>query len=235
MRHRLKHKLLIGVAVVAVAGGVTTAVVMAAQPAASHHRGGTLATAAGYLGSTPVQLRGELRSGKSLAAIADAAPGKSEAGLIAALEAASKQRLAAAAAALPRLIAAEVDRAGGPAARHGRAGAHVAGRGHALAAAAGYLGLSTTQLRGDLRSGHTLAQVAKETAGRSEAGLIEALVAARKAALATKVKAGRITPAQAASVPVPVLVKRVTAEVNRVHSKRAAAARGHRSPGAGTP
>jgi hypothetical protein len=215
MTRRLKTKLLIGVAVVAVAGGVTAAVVMAAQPAASHHRGGTLATAAGYLGSSPAQLRSELQAGKSLAAIADATPGKSEAGLIVALEAASKQRLAAAAANLPSLIAAEVDRAGGPAARHERAGARVAGRGHALAAAAGYLGLSTTKLRGDLRSGHTLAQVAKATAGRSEAGLIEALVATRKAALAAKVKAGKITPAEAASVPVPVLVKRVTAEVNR--------------------
>jgi energy-converting hydrogenase Eha subunit B len=215
MTRRLKTKLLIGVAVVAVAGGVTAAVVMAAQPAASHHRGGTLATAAGYLGTSPAQLRSELQAGKSLAAIADATPGKSEAGLIAALEAASKQRLAAAVANLPRLIAAEVDRVGGPAARHERAGARVAGRGHALAAAAGYLDLSTAKLRDELRSGHTLAQVAKATVGRSEAGLIEALVAARKAALATKVKAGKITPAEAASVPVPILIKRVTAEVNR--------------------
>jgi hypothetical protein len=207
---------MIGVAVIAVIAGATAAVVMAAQPAAHHRRGGTLATAAGYLGSSLTQLRSELKSGKSLAAIANATSGRSEAGLIAALEAAGKQRLDAAAAKLPGAIAAEVDRAGGPANRHERAGARVAGRGHALAAAAGYLGVSTAQLRGELRSGRTLARVAKATAGSSEAGLIEALVAARKAALAAKVKAGKITPAQAGAA-LPVLVERVTAEVNRAH------------------
>ena len=74
---------------------------MAAQPAAHHRRGGTLATAAGYLGLSPAQLRSELRSGKSLAEIANATRGKSKAGLIGALEAAPKERLAAAAANLP--------------------------------------------------------------------------------------------------------------------------------------
>jgi transcriptional antiterminator Rof (Rho-off) len=214
MRRRLKHKLLIGVAVVAVLAGVTAAVVMAAQPFAHHRRAGTLATAAGYLGLSSAQLRSELQSGKSLAAIANTTSGRSQAGLIAALEAASKERLAAAAANLPQLITAEVDRVGGPAARQERAGAHVAGRGHALAAAAGYLGLSKTRLRSELRSGHTLAQVAKTTAGRSEAGLVEALVAAREAALERKVRAGKITAAEA-NVARPLLVKRVTAEVNR--------------------
>ena len=113
MTRRLKHRLLIGVAVVAVLAGITTAVVMAAQPAAHHRRGGTLATAAGYLGLSPVQLRSELQSGKSLAHIADATSGKCKAGLIAALKAASKQRLAATAASC-RDNAAEVDRISGP-------------------------------------------------------------------------------------------------------------------------
>jgi hypothetical protein len=215
MGRRLKRKLMLGVAVVAVLAGVTAAVVTAAQPAAHHRKDGVLATAAAYLGSSPAELGGELQTGKSLAAIADATSGKSEAGLIAALEAAGKARLAAVAATLPSLITAEVDRVGGPAARHERAGAHVAGRGHALAAAASYLGVSAAQLRGELRSGHTLAEVAKASAGKSEAGLIEALVTARKTALATKVKAGKITPAEA-DVALPILVKRVTAEVNRV-------------------
>ena len=189
MSRRLKRKLMIGVAVVAVLAGGTTAVVMAAQPASHHHTRGALAAAAAYLGSSPAQLRSELRSGKSLAQIADATSGKSEAGLIAALEAAGKQKLAADAANLPSRITAEVDRIGLPTGRRGRARGHglagrrVAGRRRALAAAAGYLGVSTAQLRGDLRSGQTLAHVANTTAGKSQAGLVQALVAARKAAL----------------------------------------------------
>ncbi len=163
---------------------------------------------------SPTQLRSELRSGKSLAQIADATSGRSEAGLIAALEAAGRERLSAAAAKLPSVITAEVDRAGGP------TGASASGRprrGHAraLSAAAGYLGVSAAQLRGELRSGKTLAQIANATSGRSEAGLVQALVAARKASLATRVSAGKITQAQA-NAALPKLAARVTAEVNRV-------------------
>lgn len=64
---------------------------------------------------------------------------------------------------------------------HGRHGA----RRHAplLGAAASYLGVSAVQLRADLRSGETLAQVAASTPGHTEAGLIAALVAARSHAL----------------------------------------------------
>jgi hypothetical protein len=235
MTRRLKQKLMIGIAVAAVLAGVTAAVVMAAQPAAHHRgRGGVLVTAAGYLGSSPAQLRSELQSGKSLAQIADATSGKSEAGLIAALEAAGRERLSAAAAELPRLIAAEVDHAGGPTNAHagGRLG-H--GHGRALTAAASYLGVSPAQLRSELRSGKTLAQIADATSGKSEAGLVEALVATRKAALASRVGAGKITQAQANAI-LPKLAVRVSAQVNRVRGKRAAAARRHRSPlGAGTP
>ena len=226
MTRRLKHRLLIGVAVVAVLAGVTTAVVMAAQPAAHHRRAGTLATAAGYLGLSPMQLRSELQSGKSLAQIADATSGKSEAGLIAALAAAAKERLASAAAKLPAAITAEVDRAGGRLRR---------GHSRALAAAASYLGVSAAQIRSELRSGKTLAQIADATGGKSEAGLIAALVATRKATLASRVGAGKITMAQADTI-LPKLTARVSAQVNRVHGKHATAARGHRSPlGAGAP
>jgi hypothetical protein len=234
MTRRLKQKLLIGVAVVAVLAGVTTAVVMAAQPAAHHRRAGTLATAAGYLGLSPMQLRSQLQSGKSLAQIADATSGKSEAGLIAALAAAAKERLASAAAKLPAAITAEVDRAGGP--TNARAGRRLR-RGHsrALAAAASYLGVSAAQLRSELRSGKTLAQIADATGGKSEAGLIAALVATRKATLASRVGAGKITMAQADTI-LPKLTARVSAQVNRVHGKHATAARGHRSPlGVGAP
>src|ERR1700675_4571274 len=118
MIRRLKRRLMLGVAVVAVAAGATAAVVMAAQPStkAHHHKGpaGPLVTAAGYLGLSNAQLRSELQSGKSLAVIANSTPGKSQAGLVEALEGADKRKLAAAAARMPQRVLAQVDRVGGP-------------------------------------------------------------------------------------------------------------------------
>ena len=223
MNRRLKKKLLAGVAIVAVLAGVTTAVVMAAQPAAHHRKGGTLVTAAAYLGVSPAQLRSELKSGKSLADIADATSGKSSAGLIEALEAVQKQKLAAAAASLPSRIAVEVARP------RGRA----SGRIQTVRAATSYLGLSAPQLRAQLRSGKTLAQIADATSGKSQAGLIEALVVARKATIAASVKAGAITQAQANAL-LRNLASRVTARVERPAPKHGA--RKHPSLlGAGAP
>jgi hypothetical protein len=216
MRRRLKKKLWMGVAVVAVLAGVTAAAVMAAQPAkrhqltAHHHKRGTLATAASYLGLNAGQLRKDLYSGRSLAEIANARSGKSSSGLIAALEAADKQRLAAAAAGLPARVTAKVNRPGGSS--------------RVMQLARSYLGLSATQLRSELRSGKTLAQLASTTSGKSEAGLIEALVAARKAQLAKEVQAGSITPAQE-QAKLPELVGRVSARVNRTEHKRSSRAR----------
>jgi hypothetical protein len=121
----MKRRLWMSVAVIAVVAGITAAAVMAAQPAshphAHHHhrkgqhkrRGGLLTTAASYLGTSPAQLRSELSSGKSLAEIANATSGKSSQGLIEALEAADKRRLASVAARLQTRIAARVDRPGG--------------------------------------------------------------------------------------------------------------------------
>jgi len=58
--------------------------------------GGGLAAAASYLGTTPVALVDQLRSGKTLAQIANQTSGKSADGLIAALVADAKQKIAAA-------------------------------------------------------------------------------------------------------------------------------------------
>ena len=55
-------------------------------------------TAAGYLGVSVARLRQDLRSGRSLAQIADAAPGKSVTGLIDALVSAREAQLKAAVA-----------------------------------------------------------------------------------------------------------------------------------------
>lgn len=52
-----------------------------------------------------------------------------------------------------------------------------------LQAAAGYLGLSSTQLRSRLRLGETLGQVADTTPGHSAAGLQAAMLDAQRAAL----------------------------------------------------
>lgn len=230
MKRTLRRRLFIGIAVAVALAAATTAVVVAAQPSGvadhrsgAHHRaGGTLATAAAYLGLDAAQLRSELQSGKSLAQIADATPGKSSAGLIEALEAADRQKLAAVSAALPQRVAAQVNRAGGPraGARRGDHGAHR--RASTLSAAAQYLGVSTAALRHELQSGTSLAHLAKASTGKTEAGLIEALVAARKAQLASLVSAGRLTQARANEI-LPRLAARLTARVNRTRHRHAPA------------
>jgi len=87
---------------------------------------------------------------------------------------------------------------------HGRAGARrTAGHSEAtrpatrgrLAVAARYLGLTKAQLRRDLRRGRSLAQVASTDGGRSTSGLIDALVSARAARLASAVAAGTLSKA----------------------------------------
>ena len=65
-----------------------------------------------------------------------------------------------------------------------------------LDAAADYLGLTEAQLRSQLESGKSLAQVA-QAQGKSVSGLVDALVAAAKKRLDVAVAAGRLTKAQA--------------------------------------
>jgi hypothetical protein len=73
--------------------------------------------------------------------------------------------------------------------------------GRDLLAAASYLGLSATQVKGEVQAGKSLAQIADATPGRSRAGLIAVLVAANRATL----------EAALASLP-----KRVAAKVDAV-------------------
>ena len=175
-----------------------------------------LSAAAGYLGISQSVVERELRAGHSLAQIADATPGRSAAGLTAALIAQKRQRLAAQLARLPQRVAAELRRSGGPAGSRGgrhsgeiHAGVHqgrhqrpvhraVIDRRHRLAvAAAAYLGMSTHELRAQLRAGKTLAEIAGATPGKSVARLIDALVAARRYGIAARLSAGRLTSARA--------------------------------------
>ncbi len=81
-----------------------------------------------------------------------------------------------------------------------------------LDAAASYLGLSVDDLRTELDSGKTLAQVA-QAHGKSVDGLVDALVADVKEHIDAAVAAGRLTQAKADEVLANIR-DRVTARVN---------------------
>jgi len=200
VRRIARQKVIAGAAVaVVIAGGAFAAVSATGQGSEQrrmHARHGAhrlhqrdIAIAAGYLGIPTEQLEHELNSSGSLAQVAQA-HGKSTQGLIDAIVDARRARIAKVAAGLPSRVGAEVN---GPA-RLPRAAA--AGK---LGLAAGaYLGITPLQLRGELRSGRTLAQIADATPGKSSAGLLDALVSAGKERLAHGVAAGRVTQARAA-------------------------------------
>ena len=221
MDSRLK-KLITGAAVILLLGGASAAALTAtgqskrhsarsARPAHAFARlGGArdLSTAASYLGISTAQLAGKLNSGQSLANIVDATPGRSAAGLIEALVTAKRAALAAIAAKLPQRVRAEVDRPGGPrgAAAGARGRAALRARHQArvrpahrliatpgFRAASSYLGMSAAQLQSELESGRTLAAIASATSGKSESGLIDAIVAAKQEVLAAARAAGSIT------------------------------------------
>ena len=74
------------------------------------------------------------------------------------------------------------------------------GHGDDLDAAATYLGLTAAELRTQLESGKTLAQIANATSGKSATGLIAALVTAEKQELADAVSSGKLTQAEADTI-----------------------------------
>jgi hypothetical protein len=215
MRRRLTRRLAAGAAVVVFLGGGALAAMAATSHGGRHAHGRTraahkpvvydqLTQAAGYLGTSTAHLKDELRSGKTLAQLANETPGRSEAGLISALLAVRRARLNAQAVHLSQSVSAAVHRPGGP-------GAPALGPRYEARI---YLGLSAAQLNGELRSGKTLAQVANETPGRSEAGLVDALVADRRELLADAVASGRLTRTQE-QVRLPRLIRQVSAVVQR--------------------
>src|SRR6266702_4080973 len=69
---------------------------------------------------------------------------------------------------------------------------HATRAGFGLQAIADYLGLTTTQLGTELRSGKTLVEIATEQ-GKSVSGLEDAILAAAKANLGAMVSAGKLT------------------------------------------
>ncbi len=209
----MRQKVIAGAAVaVALGGGAFAAVSATGQGDGNrrvHARHGAhrlqphdLIAAAAYLGISTGRLESELSSSGSLAQVAQAHGGKSAQGLIDAIVAARKTRLAKVAAGLPGRVAAEVNapaRLGGGSAepRAGALGAFAARRSLA-ATVAGYLGIAPSDLRRDLRSGKTLAQIADTTPGKSSTGLVDALVAARKERLAHGLAAGKLSKARVA-------------------------------------
>lgn len=86
------------------------------------------------------------------------------------------------------------------------------GHKHFLSTAAEYLGLTEAQLRTQLNSGKTLAQIAKDR-DKSVDGLIDKLVADKKARIEEAVKDGRLTRAQANEIEAD-LKQQVTDFVN---------------------
>ncbi len=201
--------------------------------------GANLAAVTSYLGISAATLASDLRSGKTLAQIADSTAGKSAAGLIQALVTKAQTQLAAAVTA-GKLTQSQSDAISTnltPAITNIVNGTFPAGlrpggfrpnpgfsRGFgpaaSLSTAATYLGISAATLKTDLRSGKTLAQIADATAGKSSAGLIQALVADQQADLAKAVTAGKLTQVQSDALSAN-LTQRVTALVNGTPPARA--------------
>jgi hypothetical protein len=82
----------------------------------------------------------------------------------------------------------------------------------APSAAAGYLGVSESQLADELRSGSTLAQIARSR-GKSVAGLEQAITASIRARLDKAVADGRVTRSQAQQL-LRALSSRLSDEIN---------------------
>jgi hypothetical protein len=216
---------LIGALLLVLAGGAVAAMTAVGEGSKHprHARGGVvgrrdLAAASAYLGIPEEQLASDLRSGRSLAQVASATPGRSSAGLVAALVHAKQERLSVLGASVSQKAAAEAHRSGPDSVHVGRARLRSgrggpSGGGRLAAAATSYLGVSPAKLQSELRSGRTLAQVAASN-GKSVTGLISALVAHKREFIAAALRAGRLAPERARSIEARIL-RRMTALVSR--------------------
>jgi hypothetical protein len=139
-----------------------------------------LAAAAAYLRVSVPELQQELRGGKSLAEVAAKTPGRTEAGLIAAI---TRQRARKPSKSVEQRVRAQV-RARGDSSLQPLLSFREDAR--------EYLGLTVAQLRQYAKGGKTLARIAGEIPGRSEAGLIDAIFGARERQLEAAVKAGTL-------------------------------------------
>ncbi|HMD52399.1 MAG TPA: hypothetical protein VKG62_06760 [Solirubrobacteraceae bacterium] len=196
---------IVGVVLIATAGGGHSGGASTKTASTAAHglgRTGQVAAAAGYLGISRSQLRRDLRSGETLAQVASRTGGHSSAGLIEALyraraasliaageaEGLSRQQQSQRLARLHERVSREVE---GHLVLIG--GTSAAG---SLNASARYLGTTPRALVRELRAGRTLGQIADATPGRSADGLIESIVAERRARLLAAAAAGRISSAK---------------------------------------
>ena len=228
---------MIAVAVIAVLAGGLTAIFRSgashnhARYAHAHtlarvrpghaHGSGDIAVAADYLGISRVQLRHDLQVHHTLGQVADATSGRSASALLAALVSAKVSKLESRVAS-GKLTPAQESRAS--AALHARAAAALA-RPRGLASATGdvalaatYLGVSRAQLRHEHKSGHSLAQLADAHPGKSAAGLIDAVMAAKTKLTATATATSKLSPAQR-QLRLAQMRRRVTAAVERTPTK----------------
>lgn len=241
MRPVLRRRVALIVALAAVlAGGTAVALGATAAPkharstrhgrvhARGERRQGIIQAAAGYLGLAPSQLGEQLRQGKSLAQIAVATPGKTEAGLVAAIVEAVKAKIPSPPADLETRVKAIVNRSPRTElARHARLGARR--HGALRAAALGYLGITRHQLIEQLKSGKTLAQVADSTPGKSAAGLTEVLLGTFKGKLDARV-AGHHLSKSAETARLTLLRSRISRLLSWTHTGRHAAHNGAATP-----
>lgn len=172
-----KKKVIVG-AVAAAALAAGGAAIAGSQSGSSADEQAILNDAAQRLGIEPAELRDALEHGYAEQVDAAVAAGE--------LTEEEGQALK------ERIEAGEIPLVGGP--LH-----HDRGHGFRLfggpAAAASFLGLTEAELRAELESGKTLAEIATEN-GKSADGLEQALLDAAKADIAAAVAAGRLTEAE---------------------------------------
>jgi hypothetical protein len=215
-----KRGVMIAVAIAAVLAGAVVAATSGGgnghgtghRPAVSDAPGvGELTVAASYLGVPKTTLRKDLRSGQTLAQIASSTSGKSTAGLIDALVKSQDAAAGTGAAKTPsstskKKLASLLKRTKE---RVNRVRGYVG-----LTAIARYLGISAAKLHVELESGHSAAQIADATPGKSASGLIAARVKAREAVVNAAFKSGRISQSTEKAL-LSALRQRVQAEVDR--------------------
>ena len=188
-------RILAGAAALAVAVGAGGAIAASKSSTASGN--GFLARVAGHLGISPQKLEDATK-----AAAIDQVEADLKAGRITKAQADEMKA---------RINAGKVPFLGGPR-RSGDFGRHHGKGGDRLSAAAGYLGLTESQLHEKLEGGTTLADVAKAQ-NKSVDGLKQAMVESAQKKLDQAVKDGQLTQAQADKMKAD-LKTRVDAIVN---------------------
>jgi hypothetical protein len=199
---RSSRGLVLGVVALALAAGSSAAYAATSSQSAAGTPGGAIVSAlTAELGISAQQLRSDLGSGETLAQIASA-NGQTASSLEQAVLSAAQTRLDNAVAAGKLSSAAEQTRLARLSARldalvnvtHPVARLRLAARLRVAVVrlSAGYLGVTAQQLRSDLRSGQTLAEIAA-TNGKSTAGLEQAVESAVQTQLDKAVSAGKLT------------------------------------------